>query len=45
MAWFNQKGGPWLKETLSTIEQAILDRKIVNDKRKIKEWLMECNQN
>lgn len=45
MVWFNQKGGPWLKETLSTIEKAILDRKIVNDKRIIKEWLMECNQN
>ncbi|MCM3566810.1 CCA tRNA nucleotidyltransferase [Neobacillus mesonae] len=43
--WFNLSGGPWLKDTLMKIEQAILERKVLNDKQKIKEWLKECSQN
>ncbi|GHH98207.1 CCA tRNA nucleotidyltransferase [Neobacillus kokaensis] len=45
MQWFNRSGGPWLKETLMKTEQAILDGKVINDKRKIKEWLLACSQN
>ncbi|MFZ7943057.1 MULTISPECIES: CCA tRNA nucleotidyltransferase [Bacillaceae] len=44
MNWFNQNGGPWLKETLLKIEQAIVDNQVVNDKQKIKEWLLTCSQ-
>ncbi|MEH6953278.1 CCA tRNA nucleotidyltransferase [Neobacillus drentensis] len=44
MAWFNKRGGPWLKETLLTIEENILAGKLENDIEKIKEWLMKCNQ-
>lgn len=44
MDWFDRKGGPWLKEMLVKMEKSILEGKVVNDKRKIKEWLMECNQ-
>lgn len=42
--WFNQKGGPWVKESLTKIEKAIVEGKVTNNPNKIKEWLMECNQ-
>ena len=45
MAWFNKSGGPWVKELLLKAEQAILDGRITNNKKNIKEWLMECNHN
>jgi tRNA nucleotidyltransferase (CCA-adding enzyme) len=45
MGWFNQPGGPWVKELLFKAEQAIIAGKIVNNKKIIKEWLMECNHN
>jgi tRNA nucleotidyltransferase (CCA-adding enzyme) len=44
IAWYQRAGGPWVKELLSEIELAVLEGKIVNQKNKIKEWLMECNQ-
>jgi tRNA nucleotidyltransferase (CCA-adding enzyme) len=44
MDWFNKRGGPWLKETLLTIEKEILTGQLDNNKEKIKEWLMKCNQ-
>ncbi len=44
MDWFNTRGGPWLKEMLLAIEKNILAGKLENDKEKIKEWLMKCNQ-
>jgi len=43
MDWFNKRGGPWLKETLLTIENKILLGQLDNDKESIKEWLMKCN--
>jgi tRNA nucleotidyltransferase (CCA-adding enzyme) len=45
MRWFNKPGGPWVKELLFKVEQAIIAGKIVNNKKIIKEWLMECNHN
>jgi tRNA nucleotidyltransferase (CCA-adding enzyme) len=42
--WLEQKGGPWVKETLMRIEHAILEGKVENKKLKIKEWLLKCNQ-
>ncbi|WP_026573254.1 CCA tRNA nucleotidyltransferase [Bacillus sp. UNC438CL73TsuS30] len=44
LQWCNQKPGPWLKDTLLTIEHAIIEGKLINEKNDIKEWLMECNQ-
>ncbi|WP_342432111.1 CCA tRNA nucleotidyltransferase [Neobacillus sp. FSL H8-0543] len=41
--WYNQNGGPWVKDKLLLVEQAIIDGNVSNDKRVIKEWLMECN--
>lgn len=40
MEWFNKPGGPWLKETLSRIEHAVLHQKVVNNATKLKEWVM-----
>ena len=45
MAWFNKSGGTWVKELLLKAEQAILDGRVTNNKKIIKEWLMECNHN
>ncbi|MEH6991819.1 CCA tRNA nucleotidyltransferase [Neobacillus drentensis] len=45
MAWFNKNGGPWVKELLLKAEQAILDGRVTNSKKIIKEWLMQCNHN
>lgn len=45
MDWFNKTGGPWVKETLLKVEHEILTGKITNNKKIIKEWLMECNHN
>ncbi|MDQ1001742.1 tRNA nucleotidyltransferase (CCA-adding enzyme) [Neobacillus niacini] len=45
MEWFNKTGGPWVKELLFKIEQAIIAGKIANNKKIIREWLMECNHN
>lgn len=45
MDWFNKSGGPWVKELLFKVEQAILEGNVVNNKKNIKEWLMECNHN
>jgi tRNA nucleotidyltransferase (CCA-adding enzyme) len=44
MEWYNRKGGPWLKDTLTAIEDAILSGKAINEKEKIREWLLKCNQ-
>jgi tRNA nucleotidyltransferase (CCA-adding enzyme) len=44
LSWFDRKGGPWVKEILAQVELAILEGKVDNQKNKIKEWLMECNQ-
>ncbi|MCL6574143.1 MAG: CCA tRNA nucleotidyltransferase, partial [Bacillus sp. (in: Bacteria)] len=44
MSWFDKSGGPWVKEILLMVEHAIVDGKVVNEKRRIKEWLRECNQ-
>jgi tRNA nucleotidyltransferase (CCA-adding enzyme) len=44
MDWLNRKPGPWLKDTLEKLENAILDGQIPNDKLTIKEWLLACSQ-
>ncbi|EKN69582.1 tRNA CCA-pyrophosphorylase [Neobacillus bataviensis LMG 21833] len=44
MEWFNQQGGPWVKETLLKIEQAVINETVENDKKTIKEWLKRCQK-
>lgn len=43
MDWYCQSGGPWLKEKLFAVEQAILDGTVINNKQRIKEWLWNCS--
>ncbi|WP_462412013.1 CCA tRNA nucleotidyltransferase [Neobacillus sp. Marseille-QA0830] len=43
--WYGQSGGPWLKQTLLHIEKAVVEGSVVNEKHRIKEWLMECSRN
>lgn len=45
MDLYNKSGGPWVKEILFKVEQAIIAGNVVNNKKIIKEWLMECNHN
>lgn len=45
MDWFNKSGGPWVKELLFEVEQAILEGRVDNNKKIIKEWLMKCKHN
>ncbi|MFT4413068.1 CCA tRNA nucleotidyltransferase [Fredinandcohnia humi] len=44
IAWFNQKPGKWISDCFERIENAILENKLDNNKEKIKEWLLSCNQ-
>ncbi|MFK2824192.1 CCA tRNA nucleotidyltransferase [Bacillus sp. B190/17] len=41
--WKNERGGPWMKSYLETIERAVVERKVENSTEKIKEWLEACN--
>jgi tRNA nucleotidyltransferase (CCA-adding enzyme) len=43
MKWQGKAGGPWVKETLESIEKAILNEEITNDHQKIRRWLETCN--
>jgi tRNA nucleotidyltransferase (CCA-adding enzyme) len=45
MDWFNKSGGLWVKELLFKVEQAILEGRVDNNKKIIKEWLMKCKHN
>lgn len=45
MEWFNKPGGPWLKETLTQIELAVLYEKVENNATQIKEWIMNESNN
>ncbi|RBW70255.1 CCA tRNA nucleotidyltransferase [Bacillus taeanensis] len=43
MKWKNKKAGPWLGKELQMIEQAVIDKKVKNEKNAIKEWVDRCN--
>jgi tRNA nucleotidyltransferase (CCA-adding enzyme) len=43
MAWFGKGPGPWLREVLDTVEQAVINGVLQNETEKIREWLNECN--
>ena len=42
--WYGKRGGPWVKDLLSTVEKAVLEKKVGNEKEIIREWLIRCNQ-
>ncbi len=44
MAWSNKPSGPWIREVLNVVEQAVVEQKVRNDKQAIKEWLQTCHQ-
>ncbi|MCC3358350.1 CCA tRNA nucleotidyltransferase [Bacillus sp. REN16] len=44
LRWYNQKPGKWVAELYETVENGILENKVENNKEKIKEWLLSCNQ-
>lgn len=44
MNWKDLEAGPWIKETLATIEMAVVNGKLENNRDKIREWLLKCNQ-
>ncbi|MEH7388390.1 CCA tRNA nucleotidyltransferase [Bacillus sp. JJ1521] len=44
LLWYNQKPGKWIAELYETIENGILENIVENNKEKIKEWLLSCNQ-
>ncbi|MBS4173253.1 CCA tRNA nucleotidyltransferase [Bacillus sp. FJAT-49736] len=39
MRWFEQSPGPWIKKMLNRIEEAVLLRKVNNNKEAIKGWI------
>jgi tRNA nucleotidyltransferase (CCA-adding enzyme) len=44
MTWFNKRGGPWIAEMLTLVENAIISGKIENNKEQIRRWLAQCSQ-
>ncbi len=44
LLWYNQKPGKWIADLYQTVENGILENKVENNKEKIKEWLLSCNQ-
>ncbi|MFJ7928159.1 CCA tRNA nucleotidyltransferase [Peribacillus sp. NPDC096448] len=41
--WHQEKPGPWVKEYLEKILNAVLNEELRNDKEEIKRWLVKCN--
>ncbi|MBT2649282.1 CCA tRNA nucleotidyltransferase [Bacillus sp. ISL-34] len=41
--WQQEKPGPWVKEYLEKILNAVLNEELRNDKEEIKRWLVKCN--
>ena len=41
--WLQEKPGPWVKEYLEKILNAVLNEELRNDKEEIKRWLVKCN--
>ncbi|MFB6466028.1 CCA tRNA nucleotidyltransferase [Cytobacillus sp. Hz8] len=44
MEWYGLAAGPWIKEKITIIENAVLYQQVENKKDSIKEWLFKCNQ-
>jgi len=39
LKWSGKKGGPWVKEVLEDILEAIIHNELANDQQQIKNWL------
>lgn len=44
LLWYKQKPGKWIADLYELVENGILEYKVENNKEKIKEWLLSCNQ-
>ncbi|WP_010284142.1 CCA tRNA nucleotidyltransferase [Bacillus timonensis] len=44
LQWYKQSPGKWVSQLLEKVENSILENKVENNKEKIKEWLLSCNQ-
>lgn len=40
MDWTGKKAGPWLKQWILQIEQAVVNRRLANNKERIKDWFL-----
>ncbi|WP_163654127.1 CCA tRNA nucleotidyltransferase [Listeria sp. PSOL-1] len=40
LKWYDKKPGPWLKEKLISVEQAVLNKKLPNNREAIRRWLV-----
>jgi tRNA nucleotidyltransferase (CCA-adding enzyme) len=45
MSWIGKRPGPWIKDYLNGIEEAVIAGEVANSKADIREWLVECKQN
>jgi tRNA nucleotidyltransferase (CCA-adding enzyme) len=45
MSWNGKRPGPWIKDYLNGIEEAVIAGEVANTKADIREWLVECKQN
>lgn len=41
MEWTGKKAGPWLKEWTRQMEKAVVERRLANDKERIKDWFID----
>lgn len=41
MSTFNKKGGPWIKDILNKVEQAVINHKVDNTENDLIEWVRE----
>lgn len=41
MEWTGKKAGPWLKEWTLHMEKAVVERRLANDKERIKDWFID----
>ncbi|CEG27633.1 CCA tRNA nucleotidyltransferase [Bacillus sp. B-jedd] len=44
LQWYGKNGGPWVRDMLNTVEKAVLEGNVANEKDTIREWLLRCNQ-
>ncbi|MFS0822979.1 CCA tRNA nucleotidyltransferase [Bacillus sp. 1P02SD] len=44
LLWYKQKPGKWVADLFEIVENGILEYKVENNKEKIKEWLLSCDQ-
>lgn len=42
--WKGNPGGPWVKEEIAKIEEAILNGELSNEKASIRKWVTTCNR-